>query len=189
MERYTEMCGDNRFELIKKYKERLIEKTNIETDKAEMNVIDSILFRFWQMGWLDRLEADEVPKDGMTPLEYKLVGVMHSVDKWLEGDELNQDEVNRAITMREKTLKIVEALEDERDKYKKLYKQLSEDFERALYYAGKNNNVCNFCTKDCGEVVDGVRQACKGRENWIECQPKWRGIVETKADGERLQSF
>lgn len=41
-------------------------------------------------------------------LEYTLLGVMHSVDKWLEGDELEQDEVNRAATMREKTLRIVE---------------------------------------------------------------------------------
>ena len=121
MEKYTEVCGDNRFELIQKYKEKLIEATNIETSKDEMNVIDSVLFRFWQMGWLDRLEE---------------------------------------------------------------YEQLTEDFERALYYAGKNNNVCNFCTKDCGEVVDGVRQACKGKEVFYECQPKWRGIREPKADGE-----
>ena len=62
MKRYTEVCGDNRFELIKKYKERLVAATNIETAIDEMNVIDSILFRFWQMGWLDRLEADVVPK-------------------------------------------------------------------------------------------------------------------------------
>ena len=41
-------------------------------------------------------------------LEYILMGVMHSVDKWLEDDELKQDEVNRAATMREKTLQIVE---------------------------------------------------------------------------------
>ena len=64
---------------------------------------------------------DVVPRSEVNDLEYKLIGVMHSVDKWLEGDELNQDEVNRAITMREKTLKIVEALEDERDRYKKYY--------------------------------------------------------------------
>lgn len=58
----VEICGDNRFELIEKYKTKLIEATNIETVKDEMAVIDSILFRFWQMGWLDKLEADVVPK-------------------------------------------------------------------------------------------------------------------------------
>lgn len=46
-------------------------------------------------------------------LEYTLEGVMHFVDKWLDGDELEQDEVNRAITMREKTLKIVEEKDTE----------------------------------------------------------------------------
>lgn len=50
------VCNDNRFILLKKYKNKLIESTNIETANDEMAVIDSILFRFWQMGWLDKLE-------------------------------------------------------------------------------------------------------------------------------------
>lgn len=41
-------------------------------------------------------------------LEYKLLGIMHFVDKWLDDTELKQDEVNRASAMREKTLQIVE---------------------------------------------------------------------------------
>lgn len=40
--------------------------------------------------------------------EYLILGIMHSVDKWLDDKELEQDEVNRAATMREKTLRIVE---------------------------------------------------------------------------------
>lgn len=52
----TDTCGDNRFELIEKYKQKLIESTNIEDSKEEMAVIDDILFRFWQMGWLDNIE-------------------------------------------------------------------------------------------------------------------------------------
>ncbi len=55
------ICTDNRFELIQKYKEKLIQGTNIETSKEEMNVIDNILFRFWQMGWLEALEK-QTPK-------------------------------------------------------------------------------------------------------------------------------
>ena len=57
----NELCTDNRFELIAKYKEKLIEATNIEMAQDEMEVIDDILFRFWQMGWLDKLDADTVP--------------------------------------------------------------------------------------------------------------------------------
>lgn len=54
-----EICADNRFKLIAKYKAKLIESTNIETSEDEMAVIDNILFRFWQMGWLDKLDTCE----------------------------------------------------------------------------------------------------------------------------------
>ena len=52
----ADLCTDNRFGLIEKYKQKLIEATNIESRKCEMALLDDILFRFWQMGWLDRLE-------------------------------------------------------------------------------------------------------------------------------------
>ena len=51
-----EMCGDNRFVLIEKFKQELLEHTNIKTAKDEVAVLNSLLFRFWQMGWLDKLE-------------------------------------------------------------------------------------------------------------------------------------
>lgn len=46
-------CNDNRFELIEKYKKNLLDATNIGDSPEEMAVIDNILFRFWQMGWLN----------------------------------------------------------------------------------------------------------------------------------------
>lgn len=52
----ADLCSDNRFELIEKYKQKLIEETNIESAPDEMKVLDNILFRFWQMDWLDKLE-------------------------------------------------------------------------------------------------------------------------------------
>ena len=48
-----DVCGDNRYELIDKAKRRLVEATNIEDRPEEMAVLDDILLRFWQMGWLD----------------------------------------------------------------------------------------------------------------------------------------
>lgn len=45
---------------------------------------------------------------------------MHSVDKWLDGYELKQDEVNRAATMREKTLQITEKQQAEIERLQKL---------------------------------------------------------------------
>lgn len=48
------MAGDNRFEIIAKAKHAILEGTNIETSEDEMKVLDNILFRCWQMGWLDK---------------------------------------------------------------------------------------------------------------------------------------
>ena len=49
------IAGDGRFEIISKAKEDLIRSTNIETSEDEMKVLDNILFRCWQMGWLDEI--------------------------------------------------------------------------------------------------------------------------------------
>ena len=49
---------------------------------------------------------------------YNLSGVMHYVDKWLDGEELGQDVVNRTMTMREKTLQITEKQQAEIERLK-----------------------------------------------------------------------
>lgn len=46
-------------------------------------------------------------------LDLTLAGVMHSVDKWLDGNDLVEHLVVRAATAREKVLKIIEELEQE----------------------------------------------------------------------------
>lgn len=51
-------CDDNRMEIIQKAKEDLVKSTNIESSLDEMAVLDNILFRSWQMGWLDKYEPD-----------------------------------------------------------------------------------------------------------------------------------
>lgn len=58
---------------------------------------------------IDELEKlnDDLEKRN-EELEYIIAGIMHSVDKWLEGDEFMDDEVNRAATMRKKVLRIIE---------------------------------------------------------------------------------
>lgn len=65
------MIDDNRFALIEKYKQKLIEGTNISDRPEEMAVIDNILFRLWQMGWLDKLEEETkwIPVTEVTPTE------------------------------------------------------------------------------------------------------------------------
>lgn len=52
------VCGDNRFDIIAAAKDDIIRTTNIETRPDEMAVLDSVLFRAWQMGWLTHYGAD-----------------------------------------------------------------------------------------------------------------------------------
>ena len=56
------ICGDNRFEIIEKAKQAILEETNIKDDKAQMAELDSFLFRCWQMGWLKKYEQDNEGK-------------------------------------------------------------------------------------------------------------------------------
>ena len=54
--------------------------------------------------WYDRI---------CTEYEFQIEGIMHSVDKFLEGDDLKEeDPVKRAARMREKVLEYIEYLED-----------------------------------------------------------------------------
>ena len=53
------LCDDNRIITIKKAKQALIKGTNIEDSPEEMKVLDNILFRCWQMGWLDRYDPQK----------------------------------------------------------------------------------------------------------------------------------
>lgn len=65
-----EICGDNRFEIIEDAKNRLIEATNIESRPDEMSVLDSLLFRMWQMGWLPGCDRAECTCELEEPHEY-----------------------------------------------------------------------------------------------------------------------
>ena len=84
----ADYCDDNRFELIEKYKQKLIDETNIETAPDEMAVINDILFRFWQMGWLDKLEQPEqrwIPCSERLPDENQKVIVC--LTDWQTGEQ------------------------------------------------------------------------------------------------------
>ena len=57
----------------------------------------------------DLKRAAKEAADMLDNQAYIILGVMHSVDKWLDDNELEQDEVNRAATMRENVLRIIES--------------------------------------------------------------------------------
>ena len=92
-------------------------------------------------------------------LFYTLEGVMHSVDKWLDDGDYSPNRVQRAATMREKTLQIVERLQKERDGLAK------ELFNLAVTVETK----CDYCKHNC-TITCGV---CSNGSKW-----EWRGVKE-----------
>lgn len=54
----NDVCGDNRFKIIEYVKNQLIEYTNIT--QKELEVVDNILFRLWQLKYFDKWELAEV---------------------------------------------------------------------------------------------------------------------------------
>lgn len=58
----ADICGDNRFEVIARAKEHLLNSTNIHTSEDEMKVLDSFLFRCWQKGWLRQYDETATDK-------------------------------------------------------------------------------------------------------------------------------
>lgn len=122
----------------------------------------------------NRVKELEVEKN---KLEYTLLGVMHSVDKWLDGAELEMDEVNRAITMREKTLQIVEGLTakweeavnqanyiadvTKADIVHKVQKRLEEKIDRALNVFDFNISECNAIRQVLRGIKDDIYQVIK----------------------------
>lgn len=48
------VCGDNRFQIIDRAKQYMLENTNIYANEDEMKVLDSFLFRCYQLGWLEQ---------------------------------------------------------------------------------------------------------------------------------------
>ena len=80
-------------------------------------------------------------------LTYTLLGVMHSVDKWLDGAELEQDEVNRSATMREKTLRIVEEKQAEIERLKGYPYAIQVEVSKKLEAQIKSEAVKEFAER------------------------------------------
>lgn len=81
---------------------------------------------------------------------YTLIGVMHFVDKGLDGDDLKLDEVNRAAKMREITLEITEKQEGE-------IFTLKAENERLKAELRRRDMPCEKCTYSIGDNCDGCK--------------------------------
>lgn len=77
-------------------------------------------------------------------LFYKLEGVMHFVDKWLESYELQHHPVNRASMMRDKILRIIEEKDQMIDLLKKENELLNYQKNNFIQLLAASNKHTDF---------------------------------------------
>lgn len=87
----NESCNDNRFEIIEKAKKHILEATNISMSPDEMKVLDNILFRCWQMGWLDKY----IPREDGIYAEF--FGVKDGI-KYQTSNVVNLRDMSKTLT-------------------------------------------------------------------------------------------
>ena len=80
-----DICGDNSFEIIHNVKEYLVKHTNIETQPEEMAVVNSILFRLWQCGYLNMSRNDA---SKVVPLPKKAIVCRYSLEVFSDKGDL-----------------------------------------------------------------------------------------------------
>ena len=95
----ADVCTDGRFEMIERVKQRLVKATNIEARPEEMDVLDSILFRFWQQGWLKLIDDTDTNTSIRDELRY-CIDYINPRHPLLDNGNLN---VRHYRTMNEET--------------------------------------------------------------------------------------
>lgn len=176
----NEICGDNRFEIIARAKEHLLDATNIDTSEDEMKVLDSFLFRCWQMGWLDRYDrktesSSEIPnncehitEDGVTCAKYP------ACDDCLD-NPLNKVKASERLVKGkdEPTISILEQVEDE-------FKQFDREALILLIECQKER-IAELLAKD--EPQTQLTAKCLNCNNSKVCKEKhWDGCVYEPKD-------
>ncbi len=95
-------------------------------------------------------------KEKINKLEYTIMGIMHSVDKWIDNaDDSEDDEVNRAAQAREIALQAIEKEEAIAMEYKEKNKKLQDRIDKLV----KNSRPGCYIE----EAEDSGYKLCEGR--------------------------
>lgn len=171
------ICGDNRFEIIEKAKEMLLNATNIEDSKEEMKVLTNILFRMWQVGLIneEKLEINKLQKENSIAEDIKII-------------ENLKEAINSglcyfgSVTMYDCGYQ--EALEHILSDYKRV---LKENEELKNDYENLSNSVVvkNHCIKN-SIPVQKVKDKIEEYKNMLKTCNKAKDIDRIKAINERI---
>lgn len=158
------ICGDNRFEIIEKAKEMLLNATNIEDSKEEMKVLTNILFRMWQVGLINEEKLDKLNDTVADVLicieqleDLELVD-KEKIQEWIDRKQILQNKQLNEINGTCEHCKLLsgdrEILEENRDLELKIGR-VNKDFYLEADTVENNVeveiNYCPFCGRKLGE--------------------------------------
>lgn len=150
----TDICGDNRFEVIAEAKKDLLESTNIEMSPDEMSVIDNFLFRCWQMGWLRQYETFEFCNGENPCKEYDQE--KHCCHRWTKVIRQTVEDVKN-----NQWIPVTEALPEE-----------EKDVLVSVHFDGHKGSTVNIPPIDYVEIashIEGVWSSLSDEYKAVEC--------------------
>lgn len=160
----SEICGDNRFEIIDKVKKRLLEATNIEQSPKELEVLDNLLFRLWQCGYFSLNEQNEQLKQQLenekqlnAEIKKRLVEVEYDCE------EFNHEYCD--INCKGKRKELVDLYQLISDGLNETLLKQKEDEIKELKEIIKNLRCCENCI-DYTKLYETEGCDCENLSNW-----------------------
>jgi len=138
-------CDDNRFWIIDRAKKDILEKTNIESSPEEMKVLDNILFRAWQMGWLSKYDVivpEQKPAEWSEEDERvigRLRSVVNQLASYTDSLDVNGDYCEGDYAKLDAWLKSLRP-----QKKEDLAKMLQDEYEKGREYGERIGHTKGF---------------------------------------------
>ena len=180
------ICGDNRFEIIEKAKEMLLNATNIEDSKEEMKVLTNILFRMWQVGLIneEKLEINKLQKENSIAEDIKIIEEKMNKELDFLIENANKTEQLTAISiiaMKEPIILLFLSILSDYKRVLKENEELKNDYENL------SNSVVvkNHCIKN-SIPVQKVKDRIEEYKNMLKTCNKAKDIDRIKAINERI---
>ena len=172
------ICGDNRFEIIEKAKEMLLNATNIEDSKEEMKVLTNILFRMWQVGLIneEKLDINKLQKENSIEEDIKL---LEELD-WLYLDKPEiicdryEEATNHILSDYKRVLKENEELKNKEATQRKINELLVQRYSNSISVQKVKDKIIHYqelqdnYIKKYDEINEGLQAMINVLQELIE---------------------
>ncbi len=169
------ICEDNRFEIIEKAKEKLLNATNIEDSKEEMKVLTNILFRMWQVGLIneEKLEINKSQKENSIEEDIKIL------ENIIKG---NEDCISAIYSQ----MKVKNDNDEDIQYYKKEIQAIQNvlsDYKRVLKENEKLKLYNNSITSELEQMTTE-----KFKNGWFH-QSEFKGLILPKKVKDKIEHY